>query len=472
MTLLFESITVDRPSADCYRYLLDFSTIEQWDPGVFRARKTSPGPVDVGTLFELQLQTPAGRPSMRYELVSLIPGRQLELTGRARNFRAHDLISLSALGPDRTHIDYQAEIELAGLIGRLDAPLRPWLRRLGRNTVAGLRRALEDPTPPTQPRPLTRLGAHLLLPAMGNFTQRGYLRMSHKGLSQFMDAQTVAITGPTSGLGLACACALARLGARLLLIGRDAARLASAQQEIAAFSGRDSTHFPCYQADLASLAATRKLAQGLLEAEPRIDVLINNAGALFDQRSTSPEGHESTLALNLLAPYLLTEQLLPALRTRHGRVINVASGGQYLQALHTDDLEYRAEPFDGTKAYARCKRALVALNAFWAGEARNSTVSFFSMHPGWAATPGVARALPEFNRRLQGRLRDSRMGADTMCWLASSRALLPQHSGLFWFDRQPQPTAVLPGTAVSAKQHAALLAALRRMTGLATDQVP
>jgi NAD(P)-dependent dehydrogenase (short-subunit alcohol dehydrogenase family) len=119
-----------------------------------------------------------------------------------------------------------------------------------------------------------------------------------------------------------------------------------------------------------------------------------------------------------------------------------------------DDMQFRNEPYDGSKAYARAKRALVAITGHWARQ--HPQIFFSSMHPGWAATPGVEKSLPAFNRRMQRWLRDARMGADTMVWLASSQAPLG-HSGEFWFDRQPRPTAVLPGTAVSAAQLDALL---------------
>ena len=83
------------------------------------------------------------------------------------------------------------------------------------------------------------------------------------------------------------------------------------------------------------------------------------------------------------------------------------------------------------------------------------------MHPGWAATPGVAKSLPTFNRVLEKRLRDSRMGADTIVWLASA-SCLENSTGLFWFDRRPRPTAVLPGTKVTAAQRDQLIEYLAR----------
>jgi NAD(P)-dependent dehydrogenase (short-subunit alcohol dehydrogenase family) len=153
---------------------------------------------------------------------------------------------------------------------------------------------------------------------------------------------------------------------------------------------------------------------------------------------------------------------MPSLEAGGARVINVASGGLYAQALHLDDPEYRRGRYDGSKAYARAKRALVALTEYWARQYPDHRVTFNSMHPGWAATPGVAKSLPAFNRKLRRWLRDPRMGADTIVWLASARAPASE-SGRFWFDRKPVPTAVWPGTDVTPEQQTALIRWLEKV---------
>jgi NAD(P)-dependent dehydrogenase (short-subunit alcohol dehydrogenase family) len=220
------------------------------------------------------------------------------------------------------------------------------------------------------------------------------------------------------------------------------------------FSGAPAENIEVVEAELSSLEEIRRVGALLNSRYAQIDVLINNAGALFQQHALTREGHERALAINLLCPWLLTEQLLPSLTRSQGRVINVASGGMYLQPLRLDDMQFVQESYDGSKAYARAKRALVAATEYQAQQ--NPAVFFSSMHPGWAATPGVAQSLPAFNQRMQRWLRDSRMGADTMVWLASSQAPLAANAA-FWFDRRPRPTAVLPGTAVSAAQQSALI---------------
>lgn len=460
MIELHETLTVERSAADCYRYLLDFSTCEQWDPGVFRAEKLSPGAVDIGCRFALTLLTPGGITPMEYQLLEREPEKRLLLQGQGDNFSALDEIRLTALDASTTQIDYRAKLSFAGMIGPLDRALRPWLRRVGRQAMEGLARSLTDPTPPPAATLPTRLRDHLFIPALRDFTRHGYRRMPHKGLNQYMDGKTVIITGPTSGLGLAAACEFARLGARIVLLGRDPARLQRASEQVMQFSGCSKERLVSYTADLASLTQVRAVAAEILAFKPRIDVLVNNAGALFAERDETAEGHERSLAINLLSPYVLTEALLPALRQSQARVINVASGGMYLQGLKLADMSFRLESYDGSKAYARAKRALVALTEHWSEQPDNRGMCFHAMHPGWAATPGVATALPDFHRKLEGRLRDARMGADTICWLGSTRSL-EDHNGLFWFDRQPHPTAVIPGTAVGRPQRDALLRWLR-----------
>ena len=111
-----------------------------------------------------------------------------------------------------------------------------------------------------------------------------------------------------------------------------------------------------------------------------------------------PRATRPTLATNLLAPYLLTQMLLPRLReSAPSRIINVSSGGMYATGLALDDLQYEKRTYDGSRAYARTKRALVTLTEIWAEQLKDSGVVVHAMHPGWADTPGVAGSLPAFH---------------------------------------------------------------------------
>jgi len=444
---LEEHITVKRPIADCFAYLRDFATIEQWDPAVLRARKLSPGSAEIGSEYQLVLKLPSGQSTvMLYTQIDIDEQRQLVLRGVGRNFSALDTLNFKALDPYTTEIHYCAELHLDWLPSPFAWFISPLLKRIGKNAICGLQNALEIPAAPAALGFKDAIADRLILPAALNFGRRGYLTQARKSHSTRADGKVIAITGPTAGLGLSAACELARLGASLILIGRDKARLDQAAKTIQDFSGCTSNALHIYDTDLSKLKNTATTAKQISANYPRIDVLINNAGALFAERQITEEGIERSLALNFLAPLLLTKALSPSF-TQHSRVVNVVSGGLYLQGLALDDLQYCKPPFDGSKAYARAKRALLTMSQHSEGQLAN----IHTMHPGWAATPGVAKSLPAFNKAMHRYLRDSRMGADTMVWLATAPEVEHAPSGQLWFDRRIHTDAVLPNTTSSAQ---------------------
>jgi dehydrogenase/reductase SDR family protein 12 len=276
-----------------------------------------------------------------------------------------------------------------------------------------------------------------------------------------LEGRTVLVTGPTSGLGLAVTRAAAALGARMILVGRDQGRLERLRDELVAAHGVD--RFPFVVADLSSLAQVRDAADRILASEARLDVLVDNAGAIHAQRSESVDGIEATLALLVVGPFVLESSLLPLLRrTRGARVIAVTSGGMYAQGLPLDDLQYATGRYDGTRAYARAKRAQVALMREWARRSGRD-VTFTAMHPGWADTPGLADALPTFRRAMGPLLRTPAEGADTVLWLATSRpALLDGH---LFLDRRPRPFDRIPATRLSRTHRASLWSSIVALSG-------
>ena len=471
MIQLNESIVVDRQIGDCFRYLLDFSTIEQWDPGVYRSTKRTPGAPGEGTVFDVVLSIMGRKKSMQYELKKVFPGERMVLHGDADGLRAKDTIDFRAIGAERCQIDYSAELHFDDLPGVVDPLLRPWLDGIGRGAVDGLKQALTPPAKPSEMSIPDRIKYKTVLPAAWDFTQRGYLRMEDKGLSEFIDGHTVVITGPTSGLGLATSKLLARLGARLILVGRNDEKLARAESEIQDFSGCEHNRLHLVEGDLSEMKQVLGVAETIRGITEKVDVLINNAGSLFDARRETSEGHERTLAINLLCPFVLTSALLGPLTAAKGRVINVASGGMYTQGLALDDLQSSAEPFDGPTAYARSKRALVAITDHFAESLAHRQISFNSMHPGWAETAGVRRSLPRFYRLMKSRLRDARMGADTIAWLATSAAV-DGVSGQFFFDRRPRPRSLIKGTEVSSEQRQKLADLLAALTPQPAERPP
>jgi dehydrogenase/reductase SDR family member 12 len=158
---------------------------------------------------------------------------------------------------------------------------------------------------------------------------------------------------------------------------------------------------------VSDLRDVRAFAARFPADEPRLDVLVNNAGVLPAERALSADGNELALATNVLGPFLLTNLLIPLLTaSAPARVINVSSGGMYTQRLHgmytqrlhVEDLQSTGERFDGLTVYARTKRAQVILTELWARRLAGTRVVVHAMHPGWVDTPGVASSLPRFHR--------------------------------------------------------------------------
>lgn len=206
-----------------------------------------------------------------------------------------------------------------------------------------------------------------------------------------LSGKVVLITGSTDGLGRDVARRIAAAGAQVLITGRSAPRGDSLVQEITR-SGRGSARF--YQADLASLAEVRRLADAVVRDHKRLDILINNAGIglVFDStRKFSAEGHELHFAVNYLAHYLLTKRLLPLIvASAPSRIINVSSGSQTL--LDFDDL-MMSKGYNGGRGYAQSKLAQVLMTIDMAPDLERQGVRTYSLHPATTMATTMARAL-------------------------------------------------------------------------------
>jgi NAD(P)-dependent dehydrogenase (short-subunit alcohol dehydrogenase family) len=198
-----------------------------------------------------------------------------------------------------------------------------------------------------------------------------------------IDEQTILITGATDGLGLALAIELAGQGATLLLHGRDDARGEAAIAEILDRAGGKRPRW--YRADLASLDEVRGMSERIVESEPRLDALVNNAGIGTTlpgdgERMTSADGHELRFAVNYLAPFLLSRSLVPLLRSSApARIVNVASAGQ--APIDFDDVMLE-RGYSGTRAYCQSKLALVMLTLDLAEELAADGITANTLHPG------------------------------------------------------------------------------------------
>jgi retinol dehydrogenase 14 len=234
-------------------------------------------------------------------------------------------------------------------------------------------------------------------------------------------AKTALVTGATGGIGKATAVGLAQMGAHLAIVGRDPERTEQAARDI---QGAGGTPVETFVADLSSQAQVLRVADQVLTRLPRIDVLINNVGGYWSTRHLTADGLERTLALNHLAPYLLTRLLLNHLqRTDAARVVTVASNAQAQGRIDFDDLQAK-HSYSGARACNQSKLANVMFTYELARRLQGSSVTANALHPGVVSTgfgaedPGqLQRWLVPFIRPL---MKDPRRGAATSIHVAVS----------------------------------------------------
>jgi len=262
-----------------------------------------------------------------------------------------------------------------------------------------------------------------------------------------MVGKRVVVTGATSGLGEAMAKSFAELGATVHLLGRNADKVKHSASTIRGeVPGSVVIEEVCDVSDLDAVRAWTDDLSGRIDA---LHGLVHNAGVMPNERGETPQGHETALACHVLGPQLMTERLLPLLRNANGSsIVFVSSGGMYSAPLDPDDMESTKGDYRGIRAYARTKRMQVVLADAWAERLADerlredhdvdTDVRVESMHPGWAATPGVAEDLPTFQKITRPLLRDAADGADTAVWLVATRPC--SEAPHFWHDRKQRPT--------------------------------
>ena len=282
-----------------------------------------------------------------------------------------------------------------------------------------------------------------------------------------MNGKTCLVTGATHGIGLVTARALAAAGATVLVHGRDAELGAAVAADIARESGNSAVRF--VRADFMHLDEVRELAEQLAR-QPRLDVLINNAGFIDGaQRRCTAEGYDATFGVNHLAPFLLTTLLLPKLeQSPHARVVVVASEAHRRAGwLDFDDLmNVRVGPW---RAYARSKLANLLFMRALAARLRGSAVTVNALHP------GVVRS--QLFRGLRGPLRlllatvarpfmrSPQRGAETSIYLATSPEVEGASGGYYRDRRRIEPSAAArcPEAAARLWSESERLTALSRL---------
>jgi NAD(P)-dependent dehydrogenase (short-subunit alcohol dehydrogenase family) len=258
-----------------------------------------------------------------------------------------------------------------------------------------------------------------------------------------MQGKVCVITGATSGIGLVAAERLAAVGARLVLVGRDQAR---GEAAIARIKRRTpGAEMRIHYADLSRLVEMNRLASDIAAMEPRIDVLINNAGAMFAQRSVTEDGLERTFAVNHMAYFVLANRLKERLvAAAPARIVNTASDAHRGNTLDFDDLQ-SARRYRGLTAYGRSKLANILFTREFARRLSGTGVTVNCLHPGFVATRiadnnggvfrlgvGIAKSLFALSPE---------KGAQTIVHLASSPEIAGITGGYFAKSRPATPTA-------------------------------
>ena len=256
-------------------------------------------------------------------------------------------------------------------------------------------------------------------------------------MSSEMKGKRVVVTGASRGIGRETALAIGRMGADISLVVRDEARANTVAEEVRALGAEVDV----FVADLSSMADIRRMAEGLLEKHDRIDVLVNNAGALLMDRQVTKDGYEATFATNHLGYFLLTELLLDAVKKAPaGRIVNVASDAHHRGTIDFGDL-MSEKGYAGWRAYGASKLANILFTSELARRIEGTGVTANSLHPGVIASgfalnnKGIVGTLWKL---MSPFLMSSENGAKTTVFLATD-ASVAQVSGKY-FSKCKQKT--------------------------------
>jgi NAD(P)-dependent dehydrogenase (short-subunit alcohol dehydrogenase family) len=256
-----------------------------------------------------------------------------------------------------------------------------------------------------------------------------------------MRGKTVIITGATSGIGEVAAVRLAERGARIVFTARDKARADTTLARLR--KANPSADHAVHIADLSRLSEMKRVG-ALLAAEPRIDVLVNNAGALFNRRTETEDGLEKTFALNHMSYFVLTNLLLGRLKATTGaRIVSTASNAHRGESLDFDDLQSK-RGYSGFRVYSRSKLCNILFNRELARRLQGSGVTANCLHPGFVATRfgdqsgGIMRALVGIAKPIGAISPED--GAKTIIYLVSSPEVAKVSGEYFYKCRIEAPT--------------------------------
>lgn len=246
-------------------------------------------------------------------------------------------------------------------------------------------------------------------------------------MNSTMSGKVVVVTGASQGIGKATATGLARLGAKVVMVSRDAARAEAALREVKAESTNDEVE--ALTADLSAVAGARQAAAELKRRYGRLDVLINNAGSVPPSRTETADGVESALALNHLAHFVLIRELQDVLSASSARVVMLV--GQ-TAPIDWDDLQYAKPPYKGFTAYGRAKAMSLAAMVEWQRRFDGSGVTFNGAFPGVVDTASMKNVGGIFSTALARLfMRTPERGARSSVFVASSPRVKGRSLGLY-----------------------------------------
>ena len=259
-----------------------------------------------------------------------------------------------------------------------------------------------------------------------------------------MQGKTVVVTGGTSGIGEVAALRLAEKGARIVLIARDQTRAAATLVKLK--NANPSAAHAAYYGDLSALAEMKRVAGEVAAAEPRIDVLVNNAGAVFLSRKTSVDGREMTFAINHMAYFVVTNILLDRLKATPGaRIVSTASDAHRSGKLDFDDLQSE-KSYGSFRVYGTSKLCNILFTRELARRLDGADVTANCLHPGFVGTRfGQNNASNIFTKLLRDAVMSLGIspeeGAKTIIHLASSPDVATISGEYFYKCKVAEPTA-------------------------------
>ncbi|MBU0927294.1 MAG: SDR family NAD(P)-dependent oxidoreductase [Spirochaetes bacterium] len=256
-----------------------------------------------------------------------------------------------------------------------------------------------------------------------------------------LDGKLCVVTGATSGVGLEAVKSLHGAGADILMINRDE-RKSEAVADSLRRAGPGSVDYLI--ADLSSLARVREAIGGLVRLERPVDVLINNAGVHMTRLVLTPDGLETTFAVNHMASFMITLAMLPVMSRRGaGRILQVNSQGHRFFGLDLGDIDWRRRPFSGLRAYGAAKTAQLLCCREFADRLRGTGVTVNAMHPG-AVKTGIGenngRLYRWYNHHVVWKgLGDPSISGTALHYLAAARELEGVSGAYFNLTREEKP---------------------------------